>query len=225
MFLKNIIQQEVATCPRTKLTYYWSCTHFGGRWEGRGNSICIVKYSNQRGEGEEQLPPSSRIWNHAHVPMAARLRRGTMLASLNKLYNLGPGLKKPGCRPKMLPLCSNFLCPTTTEPLLHMVHHVSDWVAPFPCSQHYPLPPIKFLHTPPSPPTLTCTRVRGNHHHPYHGITIIESIPIVFVSLAGRRVRSRSLRYRFQSFHIWEGVGVSVYEALLNLTAFGWRHR
>ena len=54
---------------------------------------------------------------------------------------------------------------------LHMVQHVADWVAPFPCSQHSPPPPLKFLHIPPSPPpllpSLMCTRVRSNHHHHY----------------------------------------------------------
>ena len=30
--------------------------------------------------------------------------------------------------------------------------HVADWVAPVPRSQQFPPPPLKFLHTPPSPP-------------------------------------------------------------------------
>ena len=41
--------------------------------------------------------------------------------------------------------------PISTQPLSHMVQHVADWVAPLPCSQHSPSPPLKFFHTPPSP--------------------------------------------------------------------------
>ena len=36
-----------------------------------------------------------------------------------------------------------------TQPLLHMVQHVADWVAPCPRSLHSPPP----LHTPPSLPS------------------------------------------------------------------------
>ena len=55
-------------------------------------------------------------------------------------------------------------------------HHVADCVAPFPCSQHSPPPPLKFLNTPPSHPPLltshTWTRVRGNCYH--HKIRLIK---------------------------------------------------
>ena len=50
-----------------------------------------------------------------------------------------------------------------------MMQNITDWVAPFPCSQHSPPP----LHNPPSPAPLPflflmCTRVTGNHHHHQH---------------------------------------------------------
>ena len=53
-------------------------------------------------------------------------------------------LKRLGCRPKTLPLFSNLSCPILTEPLLHIVQHVADWVAPFLRSQYFPYssPPI-----------------------------------------------------------------------------------
>ena len=77
-------------------------------------------------------------------------------------------LKRPGCWPKTLSLLSNLSYPIPTQPLLHMVQHVADWVAPFLRSQHSPPPPLEFFHTPISPhpsPSPTYTRVRGNHHH------------------------------------------------------------
>jgi len=60
-----------------------------------------------------------------------------------------------------------------TQPFLHMVQHVADWVAPFSRSQHSPPPPLKkYFHTPPSRPPLlpflTSTRVKDNHH--YHSL-------------------------------------------------------
>ena len=39
-----------------------------------------------------------------------------------------------------------------------MVQHVTDWVAPFPCSHHSPPPPLK-LHHPPLLLSHMCTRV------------------------------------------------------------------
>ena len=71
----------------------------------------------------------------------------------------------PGCRPKTLPRFPSLSCPIFTQPLLHMVQHVVDWVASYPHSHHYPPAPLNLLHTPPSPlpllPSLTCTRVRA----------------------------------------------------------------
>ena len=69
-------------------------------------------------------------------------------------------LRRPGCRPKPLPLFSNHSCPFPIHSLLPMVHHVANWVTPFPIASI----PLKFFHIRP-PPLLTCTRVRDNHHH------------------------------------------------------------
>ena len=98
--------------------------------------------------------------------MAVRLQRGTMPASCVSSTEI---FKPPvlNCQ---------------TQPLLHMVQHVADSVTPFRRSQHYhppslkegrnslppPLPPLPSsspLHLPPLLPSLTGTRVRGNHHH------------------------------------------------------------
>ena len=68
--------------------------------------------------------------------------------------------------PKMLPTFSSLACPIPNEPLSHMVQHVADCVAPFPRSQHSPPPSLKSLYIfPPPLLSLTCARVRGNHHH------------------------------------------------------------
>jgi len=48
--------------------------------------------------------------------------------------------------------------PHTT--LLHMVQHVADWVAPFPCSRHFSPHPLKVYHTPPSRPSLRARELR-----------------------------------------------------------------
>ena len=58
-----------------------------------------------------------------------------------------------GCRPKMMQTFSNLSCQIPTQPLLQMVQHVADWVAPFPRSQHSPPLLLKLLHIPPSPPS------------------------------------------------------------------------
>ena len=46
--------------------------------------------------------------------------------------------------PKTLPPFPNLSCPVPTQPLLHMVQHVADWVAPFPVVSnllHRQIPP------------------------------------------------------------------------------------
>ena len=72
-----------------------------------------------------------------------------------------------GCRPKTLPSFSNLSCQISTQSHLHMVQHDSDWVASFPCSQHTPNPPLKFLntplHLPPLLPSLTSITVPQLH--------------------------------------------------------------
>ena len=80
------------------------------------------------------------VWgNSKGVSMAARLQRGTTPAScVTSVGTLTP--------------FSNLSFLTSTQSLLYMVQHVADWVAPFPRSQHSSLPPLKILHTPPSPP-------------------------------------------------------------------------
>ena len=42
--------------------------------------------------------------------------------------------------------------PLPNQLLFLAVRHPTDWVAPFPRSQHPPPPPLKCLHTPSSPP-------------------------------------------------------------------------
>ena len=46
-----------------------------------------------------------------------------------------------------------------SQTLLHMVQHAADWVASFLRSQHSPLSPLKFFHTPPLLPSFRCPRV------------------------------------------------------------------
>ena len=71
--------------------------------------------------------------------MAARLQREITLASCltftDKPAQNAVNILKP-------------LVPIPTQPHLHMVQHVADWVAPFPRSRHSPLPSLKFFHTP-----------------------------------------------------------------------------
>ena len=62
------------------------------------------------------------------------------------------------------------LVPNPHSPLLHIVQHVTDWVAPFPrsLSSILSLPTnssIFPLHLPSLLLSLMCTRVKGNYHH------------------------------------------------------------
>ena len=41
-----------------------------------------------------------------------------------------------GILTQILPTISNISCPISTQPLLHLVQHVADWVASFPISQY-----------------------------------------------------------------------------------------
>ena len=102
-------------------------------------------------------------------PMAARVRRMMTSASCGTSILQHSAGKTAGCRSKGAtisePLVPN---PLSLNSFFRMVRHLADWVAPFPHIQHSSPPPLKFLYTPSSPPhflILTCTKVRGNHHH------------------------------------------------------------
>ena len=55
--------------------------------------------------------------------------------------------------PKTLPPFSKLSCPIPNQPLLHMVQHVADRVAPFSGCQYAAPPPLKFVNTLLSPPS------------------------------------------------------------------------
>ena len=86
------------------------------------------------------------------VPMAARVRHGTtpatcVTATVYKSEETVTILKP--------------LMPIPTQPLLHMVQHVTDWAASFPRSQHYPYPPLSNSSKLPFHLLFTCTRVEA----------------------------------------------------------------
>ena len=83
--------------------------------------------------------------------MAARLRRGTTLASCAVCNLYSRGWKDRGMLAQNAATILKPSCPIPTQPLLHMTQHVADWVAPFPRSQHPTPPALIFLHTHPSP--------------------------------------------------------------------------
>ena len=58
----------------------------------------------------------------------------------------GAGLRRPPANilKKTLPPFSNLSCPIPTQPLLHLVQHVADWIVPFPRSQNR-IPSSSFL--------------------------------------------------------------------------------
>ena len=92
-------------------------------------------------------PPCGRRVEYAHRLPACRMRRlkGCPYGSASTTWDY-TGLLCNN-RHKTLPPFSNVLCPIPTQPLLHMMQHVADWVAPFPRRQHSPPPPLKFFHT------------------------------------------------------------------------------
>ena len=92
--------------------------------------------------------------------MAARLEHETTPASCVTL---------PRCRSKTLPTFSNISHLIPTQPLLHMVQHVAGWDAPFPRSQHFPLPPPLFF------PSL-CAQELGT-------IVILQQISLVYLTV------------------------------------------
>ena len=93
------------------------------------------------------LPPCVRGVKYAHCFPACRVRRlkrhpdgsaSTTWDYAGLLYNLYLDAGQKRCH---VPF-SNLSCPIPTQPLLHMVQHVADWVVPFPRSQHSPqIPP------------------------------------------------------------------------------------
>ena len=60
-------------------------------------------------------------------------------------------------------IIKNLLWPIPTQTLLHKVQHVADWVEPLSRSLHSPPPPLKFLHTSPSPPLFFLLYVHESH--------------------------------------------------------------
>ena len=74
---------------------------------------------------------------------------------------------------KAITILPIFLCPIPTWPILYMMQHVVDWVAPFRRSQNSSPPPFKIFYTP-SLSHLMCTRVRFNHNNNHIGKVLLE---------------------------------------------------
>ena len=72
--------------------------------------------------------------------MTTRLQRGDYACLLCNLYRYAV--------PKLCQHSQTSRAESPLDPLLCMVQHVDYWVAPFLCRQHFPSPPLKFLHTP-----------------------------------------------------------------------------
>ena len=132
--------------------------------------------------------------------MVMRVRRGTTPFSCGT--STVQRWRNRGSPVKTLPLFPNLSCPipSSLNPLFPMLRHLADWVAPFHRSRNSYSLPLKFLHTPSSPPPLllpTCTIDRGNHHHssknPLH-------LPLSF-SLRARELAHSSSRAH-ECFHM-----------------------
>jgi len=86
------------------------------------------------------------------VPMIARARRGITPDSCGNstVYRW----RDRGSPVKTLPLFSNLLCPISSLliQLFYVMRHIADWITPFHRSRHSFSLPLKFLHTPSSPP-------------------------------------------------------------------------
>ena len=76
--------------------------------------------------------------------MAARLPRETTTASC----------VTPGMPAQTATAILKLLVSYPHSPLLDMVQHVGDWVAPFSRNQHSPPPPLKLFHIPTTHPPL-----------------------------------------------------------------------
>ena len=101
--------------------------------------------------------------------MAARVERGTTptFSGTSIVYSLSQERPRKKSGQNAVTILKPLVPNPYTTPFTYGA--ISCWlVAPFPRSQHTPSSPPKFLHTPSSPPpspSLTCTRVGGNHYH------------------------------------------------------------
>ena len=119
------------------------------------------------------------IWEYAHRIPACRLKwcpDGS--ATISVRLRRHPMYLLPGCRCKTLPTFSNLSCQIPTQPLLHMVQDIADWVAPFPIVSIPLLLPSNsstfLFHLPRLLLSYMCTRVKGTyHHHPIEGDPIL----------------------------------------------------